>query len=110
MIVSVGQLYSSCQLLELVASAAMTAESIWAAGGKVLVVPMADALNLCTRCGWLELDDNGILKNSKRGQVIRTLADYQERLRHQLSDVVTALQPAWSKNLIHGRREFSRFA
>src|ERR1051326_1529190 len=110
MIVSVGQLYSSVRLLDLVAAAPMTAGKLREAGGKVLVVPIADALNLSTRCGWLEHDGGGALRNSSRGQSLRAMADYQEKLRQQLRDIVTTIQPAWSKKLIHGRREFSRYA
>lgn len=110
MIVSVGQLYSSTRLLDLVSISPLSPAEIRDAEATVLVAPMTDVLNLCTRCGWLELDGDGLLRNSSRGEWLRTTSSYQDCLRHQLRDVIVSLQPAWSKKLLHGRCEFSRYA
>jgi hypothetical protein len=88
----------------------MTPASLTNAGGLVLVCPVADVLNLSARCGWLFVNADGDLCPSERGQALRQFANFQERLREQLSDVIASLHPAWSKVLIHGRHELARFA
>jgi hypothetical protein len=110
MIVSAGQLHSSARLIDIVAACPIAPSGLEKAGGLVLVCPISDVLNLSTRCGWLLVNDDGKLYPSSRGEEIRRLADYQERLRQQLRDIIAALHPAWSKVLMHGRHEMARFA
>jgi hypothetical protein len=110
MIFSAGQLHSSVQLLNLVAAANHSPASLKDCREVILVCPVANVVNICSRCGWLEVDLDGFLKPSKRGNVLRATVDFEERLRQQLRDIVAALQPAWSKKIMHGRKELVRFA
>ena len=110
MIVSAGQLHSSVRLLELVATTALTTRALNDTRELILVCPAPDLLNLCSRCGWIEVDGDGYLRPSKRGHTLRGFSGFEERLREQLRDIIATLHPAWSKMICHGRHELARSA
>jgi hypothetical protein len=109
MTLSVGQLHSARQLLDLVASAELTAKALADGLASILVCPVAEVLNLSTRCGWVLIDMDGILRPSVRGREVQEKKDFQERLREQMKDIIICTQPAWTKMIPRGRAELARF-
>ena len=107
---SVGQLHSAAQLLEVVAEMKLGTIALASEMHTVLVCPMDDVLNLAIRCAWIVADENGDLALSLRGKEIRAVTDYQPRLLEQLRDCVAILRPSWTRLLPDGQREFARFA
>lgn len=108
MTLSVGQLHSAKQLLDWV-SKSQLAKSDMSLFTHVLVCPAIDVLNLSTRCGWVEIDLDGILKLSDRGLDIHKTDNYQVRLRMQMQDIISREQPSWSNLFPKGRKETARF-
>jgi len=108
MTLSVGQLHSAKQLLDWVSNNRL-AKSDMSLFTNVLVCPAIDVLNLSTRCGWVEVDLDGILKLSDRGLDIHMTGNYQVRLRMQMQDIISREQPSWSNLFPKGRQETSHF-
>jgi hypothetical protein len=75
----------------------------------ILVCPALDILDLSTRCGWVKIDFDGMLKLSDRGLQLHETSDYQIRLRLQIQDIISVDQPSWSSLFPKGRQETARF-
>lgn len=108
MTLSVGQLHSAKQLLDWVAKNHF-AKSDMNLFSHVLVCPAVDVLNLSTRCGWVEIDLDGVLQLSDRGMQLHKIDNYQVRLRRQMQDIISREQPSWSKLFPKGRQETVNF-
>lgn len=108
MTLSVGQLHSAKQLFDWVERNQL-AKSDMNLFPRVLVCPAGDILNLSTRCGWVEVDLDGVLKLSPRGTTIQKIDDFQIRLREQMQDIISREQPSWSKLFPKGRNETANF-
>jgi hypothetical protein len=108
MTISVGQLHSAKKLLDWVAKNQLVKSDI-SIFNRVLVCPAMDVLNLCTRCGWLEINLDGVLQLSKRGYELNNINDYRIRLRYQIQDIVSREQPSWSRLFPKGRDETINF-
>lgn len=107
MIFSVGQLHSSIRMIEIASATPVNSNSILQEMGTVIVCPADSVLNLCLRCNWLEIATKGLLKITRRGEVLLAQTNYENRLREQLVDIIS-LRPTWASNIKHGRREFNR--
>lgn len=108
MTLSVGQLHSAKQLLDWVDRNQMAKSDI-SLFPRVLVCPAGDILNLSTRCGWVEVDLDGVLKLSARGSYLQKNDDFRIRLREQMQDIISREQPSWSKLFPKGRNETANF-
>lgn len=108
MTLSVGQLHSAKQLLDWVGRNQLS-KSDMNLFPRVLVCPAGDILNLSTRCGWIEVDLDGVLKLSARGLTLQKANDYRLRLREQMQDIISREQPSWSKLFPKGRSETAKF-
>jgi hypothetical protein len=108
MILSVGQLHSAKQLLDWVAKNHL-AKSDMNLFSRVLVCPAVDVLNLSTRCGWVEINLDGLLQLSDRGMQLHKIENYQVRLRLQMQDIISREQPSWSRLFPKGRQETANF-
>ncbi len=109
MTLSVGQLHSARQLLELIASSDVTAKGLVEGLASILVCPLPEVLNLSTRCAWVIIDLDGFLRCSPRGREVLETSDFQERLRQQMRDIIICTQPAWTKLIPRGRSELVKF-
>lgn len=105
---SVGQLHSAKQLLEWVSKKHLAKLDL-NQFSHVLVCPAVDVLNLSTRCGWIEIDLDGVLQLSDRGMQLNKIDNYQVRLRWQMQDIISREQPSWSKLFPKGRQETANF-
>lgn len=108
MTLSVGQLHSAKQLLDWVGRNQLSRSDV-NFFPRVLVCPAGDILNLSTRCGWVEVDLDGVLKLSARGLILQKIDDFRVRLREQMQDIISREQPSWSKLFPKGRNETAKF-
>lgn len=108
MSISVGQLHSASELLARITDREFVKAEIQSLN-KILICPATDILNLCLRCGWVEVDIDSTLKPTARGLELHTNSCFESRLRMQLLDVIVREQPTWANLFPKGRLEASNF-
>jgi len=102
---SVGVLYSSQTLLEVVESGDLDTANFAASFSKVGVADGQIVLTTAQTCRWLHILEDGTIRLTERGKHLRSLAVAEECLREQLFDLLMADPPAWSRKMIQGRFE-----
>lgn len=99
---SAGLLHTGRNLLDLF-SRYRIPESLEGLPKHSFVASRVESVNIAVKCGWLELDDQYILRPSVRGREILAETDFHERMRLQIEDFIEVFQPRWSKLIPHGR-------
>lgn len=107
--ITVGLLHSSRTLIEWVCDRELSPKELLDNFRTIEVCPPHDVLNLCTRCGWIETNNQGNLTPTLRGHTLRSTAPFELRLREQMRDYVATEKPTWAKLLPRGRREAMQF-
>lgn len=106
---SPGIAYGCFELLDFLADAAMPLEH--AKGlGKLGVVDASRVTRCALALGWVEVNEDGQLLATARGQSVRVLPMTEQRLRRALLDMVEATDPPWVQNARFGRRRFLKYA
>lgn len=102
---TVGLLYSSHSLLDLVANCITSTDELLASFKRIEVANSEDVLVISQSCSWIEMNPAGSIRLTNSGEKILSSTTPAERLRAQLCDVVRFHNPAWTKRLMNGRRE-----
>lgn len=102
---SVGVLYSSQTLLEVIEVGGVDTANFAASFAKIGVADAGIVLSTAQKCRWLRIEEDGAIRLTERGAHLRTLTADGACLREQLYDLVVAEPPPWSKKLIYGRFE-----
>lgn len=107
MTLSVGYLYSSIKLLEIIIDKPINSTFIEKTE-KLYLSPISDLLNLSDRCDWISINSRGFFEITNKGKRITELKSDEEKLRYLLRDIIITYQPPWCKSITYGRREFER--
>ncbi|MDJ0821539.1 MAG: DUF3883 domain-containing protein [Paracoccaceae bacterium] len=102
---SVGILYSSQTLLELVEKGELTVANFEHDFKRIEVADGPTVLDLSQKCRWIRLEEGGSLCLTERGVALRSVGTAEFCLREQLLDVISHSPPAWSKKIPLGRSE-----
>lgn len=102
---TVGLLYSTHTLLDLVANCATTTEELLASFKRIEVANSEDVIVISQACSWIELNPIGNIRLTNLGEKILSSKSSAERLRTQLRDIVRFYGSSWTKRLANGRGE-----
>jgi hypothetical protein len=102
---TVGLLYSTHTLLDLVADCATTTEELLTSFKRIEVANSEDVIVISQACSWIELGPVGNIRLTELGEKIRSSKSSAERLRTQLRDIVRFHSFSWTKRLASGRGE-----
>lgn len=102
---SVGVLYSSQTLLEVIDSGGLDTANFSASFTNIGVADAKIVLSTAQKCQWLRILEDGSISLTERGQALRSFSEAGACLREQLFDVLMAEPPPWSRKMIHGRFE-----
>lgn len=102
---SVGILYSSQTLLEIVESGGLGVEAFHSSFTTIEVADASVVLETAQKCHWLQIEVDGEIRLTERGTYLRSLKQAYLCLREQLYDVLLVNPPSWSKRIIQGRFE-----
>jgi hypothetical protein len=102
---SVGVLYSSQTLLEIIDSGGVDTANFAASFAKIGVADAKVVLATAQSCRWLRITEDGSINLTERGQHLRSLTVAEVCLREQLFDVLMSAPPSWSRKMIQGRFE-----
>lgn len=102
---SVGVLYSSQTLLEVVEQGGVDSANFAASFARIGVADGKVVLETAQTCRWLRILEDGAIRLTERGLQLRAIASAEVCLREQLYDVLMAAPPAWSRKMIQGRFE-----
>lgn len=108
-LLSPGIAYGCFELLDLIEASPMPLEN--ARGlGKLGVIAAPRVTNCALALGWVEVNYDGNVIATARGQSVRALPMTEQRLRRALLDIVEAVNPPWAQNSRFGRRRFLQYA
>ena len=102
---SVGVLYSTQSLLEVVAKGGVDTANFAASFARLGVADGSLVLETAQTCRWLQISDVGAIELTERGKALRAIPSAEACLREQLYDVLLAAPPPWSRKLYQGRLE-----
>lgn len=102
---SVGVLYSSQTLLEVISQGGVDTANFAASFAKLGVADGKLVLETAQTCRWLRISESGTIELTERGQTLRAIGTADLCLREQLFDVLMAAPPSWSRKLAQGRLE-----
>lgn len=102
---SVGVLYSTQSLLQIVHRGGLEVSNFATSFSRIEVADGNAVLALSQKCRWLRIERNGTIELTERGNFLRDIADPRACLREQLFDVIVAELPPWSRKLMYGRFE-----
>lgn len=102
---SVGVLYSSQTLLEIIEQGGVDASNFAASFERIEVADAKTVLNTAQECRWLRIVETGSIELTDRGRLLRGIASAESCLREQLFDVLMSTTPPWSRRMIQGRFE-----
>jgi hypothetical protein len=105
MMFSVGVLYSSQTLLEVIDAGGVDTANFAASFAKIGVADAKIVLATAQTCRWLHISEDGAIRLTERGLYLRSIAVTEVYLREQLFDVLMAAPPPWSRKVIQGRFE-----
>lgn len=105
---SVNTIYSAKDFLSLVSSTDMTTDNFLSSFKKYKYDLATNVLKLVTECGWVNVEANGQIMLTKRGQKLNSLK-YKSALAYQLEDMILIYNPEWGSFLPKGRSETIRF-
>lgn len=102
---SVGILYSSQSLLQIVRDGGLHTDNFSKNFSKIDVADAGSVLALSQKCRWIVVEDDGSIRLTERGTFLLAATTPKHCLREQLHDLIIADPPPWSKRLIQGRFE-----
>jgi hypothetical protein len=102
---SVGVLYSSQTLLEIIERGGVDSSNFGASFAKIEVADAKVVLSIAQECRWLRIVDTGAIELTDRGRELRAIVTAELCLREQLFDVLVSTAPPWSRKMIQGRLE-----
>jgi hypothetical protein len=102
---SVGILYSSQRLLKLVHENILTLSQLQDQFKKFYVASSKYVIDLCKTCGWIEINSDGYLQVTRKGQEVLLSDSVVGMLRLQLKHYIYTTKPSWSRVLHYGRKE-----
>lgn len=102
---SVGVLYSTQTLMEVVEAGGLDVANFSASFTRIGVADGRIVLATAQKCRWLKIREDGSIRLTERGLALRGLGAADTCLREQLLDVLIADPPAWSRRMIYGRFE-----
>ena len=106
---SIGLLHSVNKLLDIIQSYPLNADYL-KQSKTFFISSVEDIVELSLKAGWIKYKEEGYFSISDRGKDILNSYDYEERLKKLLKDLIIIIEPAWSKKISHGRKEFQRYA
>lgn len=102
---SVGVLYSSQTLLEVIDAGGVDTANFAASFAKIGVADAKIVLATAQTCRWLHISEDGAIRLTERGLYLRSITVAEIYLREQLYDVLMAAPPPWARKVIQGRFE-----
>jgi len=78
--------------------------------GKLGIVSSERVCRCAQLLGWTEINENGLLVPTARGQSIRLMRRTEERLREALLNLVEATDPPWVQGARFGRRHVLQYS
>jgi hypothetical protein len=105
---SVGVLYSSRSLLQVVSEGSVDTTNFAASFDKIEVADGQTVLAVSQKCRWIAIESSGVMRLTERGQALLGIAESEKCLREQLFDLIGADPPPWARTLIQGRFEALR--
>jgi hypothetical protein len=102
---SVGVLYSSQELLNLIGEKHMSPDEFCASFKTFAVASASDVLDIAQRCNWVALSMDGRMVVTARGQQLLETPTREAGLRLQIKHAIEVLQPAWAQRMRNGREE-----
>ena len=106
---SPGVAYGCFELLDLLGDATIPLENAKNLG-KLGVIAAHRVTNCAIALGWVEINPDGAIVATARGQAVRATPLTEQRLRRALLDIVEATSPPWVQNARFGRRRFLQYA
>jgi hypothetical protein len=105
---SVGLLYSVRDFLKLNSVSGMLPETFESFFKNFKYSTAEKILTVSLKCGWVKVNQLGIIELTERGKVISTM-EYQTALLVQLEDLILNFNPTWASLLLKGRSEAKNF-
>lgn len=106
---SPGVAHASFKLLDMLAQVPMGYRAALTLG-KLGVVSSERATKCVILLGWAEVNEDGLLIPTLRGQAVRAMPRTEERLRIALLDLVDATDPPWAQGARSGRRNILEYS
>jgi hypothetical protein len=104
-ILSVGVLYSSQELIHFVGDRFLSIEDFRGSFRTFAVASATEVLDLVQRCNWIALSADGRMTVTERGLAVTRASSQEVALRVQIKHVIEILQPAWAQRMRNGRME-----
>jgi hypothetical protein len=105
---SVGLLYSVRDFLKLNAISGMKPEAFESYFKSFKYSTSDKILTVSFKCGWIKINQQGIIELTERGQDISAL-EYEKALLIQIEDLILNFNPTWASLLVKGRTEAKNF-
>ncbi|HEV8329331.1 MAG TPA: DUF3883 domain-containing protein [Nitrospiraceae bacterium] len=102
---SIGVLYSSQTLLQVVKDGGLHTTNFAANFSKIDVADASLVLSMSQKCRWIAIADDGAIRLTERGTYLLEITESKICLREQLLDLILAEPPPWAKRIIQGRFE-----
>lgn len=102
---SVGILYSSRSLLQIVNDGGLGTQNFATSFSKIDVADASAVLAMSQKCRWVAVRDDGSMRLTERGAYLLEVSEPETCLREQLLDLIIADPPPWSRRIIQGRFE-----
>lgn len=101
---SVGILYSAVAFLEMLDQKPIQVQDFQGSFDRYILADAEEVLKVCQQCSWITLNNEGYIYPTEHGKRL-VGGHYKVALRHQIRDMISVQQPAWSKRMRHGRAE-----
>lgn len=105
MVFSVGILYSVQKLLQFISDTKIKATEFSTAFNRYESTSSQIVLEVAESCNWIQLDIEGNLSVTAKGNEILTQKDMFHALRVQLKHLIELVKPSWSYLIHKGRKE-----
>src|SRR5262245_52962558 len=106
---SAGIIYSCQAFLRIIVEDPISPDQFGKIFREIEVANSAAVLSLSQRCGWVSINEHGVLCPTERGHALLNIGDPIGLLRAQLLDLIFLEQPRWAKRMPLGRDEAKRF-
>lgn len=106
---SVGVLYSCQVFLEKIRERSVSAIEFSATFRRLALTDTASILDLCQRCDWISVSEDGYCEITTRGQDVLQQENDELSLRRQIRDIIDSFKPSWAQQLRYGRTEVKAF-
>lgn len=109
MVFSVGILYSVQKFLRFISETEIKATEFSTAFSRYEATSSQMVLEVAEGCNWIQLDINGNLSLTTKGNEVLTQKDMLYALRVQLKHLIEMVKPSWSFLIHKGRKEAFQF-